>query len=257
MTIPGSEAPSGPGIAGNSVGDALPSLAGSFLKAFVYPLRSLGGWAFLFSGTAILTLTNSLRTGLHRDASPYLLVLSALLIAGYLYQIVEETVGGNKRPPSLHPEGWEDSVAFLPVLLLFFYAMSEQKGHLDEPRFQILLAALLFLGTLYFPMALLLNGFSQRFATAFNLSVGFRGIRTMGGDYALCSGFFLLAHGTWILLEIWWVGATPRGLNGARMETSAITSFVGLYLSVVQMRALGLLYRKHQERLGWSLGPDA
>jgi hypothetical protein len=245
------------------------SLIESFLGAFTYPFRSPGGWGFLLAGTAALTLTHGLRTGLHRDPTLYLLALSALLIASYLYRIVEETVTGNDRPPSLQPEVWEDAghdllhyaggvlVAFLPVLILLFYAMSEQRGHLGQPRFQALLGGLLFLGTLYFPMALLLNGFSQRFATAFNLSVGFRGILTMGCDYALCSVFFLLAHGTWILLEILWVGETPRGLNGARMGTSAVTSLIGLYLSVVQMRALGLLYRKHQERLRWSLGADA
>jgi len=242
---------------------------GSFLKIFVYPFSSVGGAGFLLAGTAALTLTHSLRTGLRRDPTLYLLILSGLLIASYLYRIVEETVTGNDRPPGLKPEDWEDSwhdllhylggivVAFLPVLILILYAWTEQEGHLGRPRFQALLGGLLVLGTLYFPMALLLNGFSQKFATAFNFAVGFRGIRAMGSDYALCCIFFLLAHAAWILLEITWVGSTPRGLNASRIGTSAVTSLTGLYLSMLQMRALGLIYRKHQERLGWSLGEDA
>lgn len=240
----------------------------SFLGIFVYPFSGARGVGFLLGGTAALTLTQSLRPGLRRDAAPYLLTLSALLIASYLYRIVEETVAGNRRPPSLLSEDLEDSwhdllhylggilVAFLPVLILLFYALSEQKDPLGQPGFQALIAGLFVLGTLYFPMALLLNGFTQRFATAFNFGVGLRGIRTMGLDYAVCCLFFLLAHATWIILEIYWVGKTPRGLNGSRMGTSAVTSLIGLYLSVLQMRALGLLYRKHQERLGWTLGGD-
>ncbi len=244
------------------------ALMGSSLGIFVYPFSGAGGVGFLLSGTAALTLTQSLRTGLHRDPTLYLLIVSALLIASYLYRIVEETVAGEDRPPRLLPEDLEDTwhdllhylggvlVAFLPVLTLLAYAFSEQKDHLGHPGFQLLLGGLLVLGTLYFPMALLLNGFSQKFSTAFNFGVGLRGIRTMGLDYAVGCVYFLLAHAAWILLEIYWVGPTPRGLNGSRMGTSAVTSFAGLYLSVLQMRALGLIYRKHQERLGWSLGED-
>ena len=181
---------------------------------------------------------------------------------------MEETVGGSDRTPKLWPVDWDDAwqdllhflggvvVAFLPVLILLFYAMSEEKGHLGRPRFQALLGGLLVVGTLYFPMALLLNGFTQRFGTAFNLGVGFRAIRTMGLDYALCCVYFLLAHGAWILLELFYVGATERGLNAPRVTASALTSLLGLTLSMLQMRALGLIYRRHQERLGWSLGEE-
>lgn len=232
---------------------------------FSYPLKSPGGWGFLSGGTALLTLGTLIR-GPRKDGSVYVLGLAALLIASYLYRIVEDTVGGDDRPPGLKPDEWDGAlsallhylggavVAFLPVLILFVYAISEQKGHLERPDFLKLIGTLLTLGTLYFPMALLLNGFSQRFATAFNFGVGFRGIRTMGFDYAVCCAFFLLTHGTWIALELFWVEATPRGINWERTIAASVTSLSGLYLSAMQMRALGLVYRRHAPALGWKLG---
>ena len=235
----------------------------------LYPFRNAAGWGFLFGCTTFLALAHGLRTGLRRDASLYLLTFSIPLIVSYLYRIVEETVGENERPPDLVPEEWQDClselmhyvgaivVAFLPILILLFYALSEEGRPLKQARFQAILAGLLFFGTLYFPMALLLNGFSRRFSTAFNFSVGVRGIGIMGWRYAACCLPFLASHAAWILLEIFYVGSTPRGLNAARLTSGAVTSFIGLYLSAVQMRTLGLLYRKYQTRLGWSLGSDA
>src|SRR5258706_11173447 len=99
----------------------------SVLSVFTYPFRSLGGVGFLLGGTAALTLTHSLRTGIRHDPTVYLLTLSALLIASFLYRIVEETVTGSERPPGLSPEDWSEVwqdllhylggvlVAFLPV----------------------------------------------------------------------------------------------------------------------------------------------
>jgi hypothetical protein len=36
-----------------------------------------------------------------------------------------------------------------------------------------------------------------------------------------------------------------------------VTTFVGLYLALLQMRALGKAYRRHYDALGWSLGSEA
>ena len=235
----------------------------------LYPVASTRGISFILAATALLIVGRSFPAGLRRNPGLYILLLATVLIASYLYRVVEDTVIGRERPPRLKPDDWEDAwrdllhtlggcvIAFLPVFSLLLFALVKQANHLREEWFQLLLVACLFVGTLYYPMALLLNGFTQRFATAFNFGVGFRGIRTMGVDYFICCLFFLATHGSWILLEVYWVGTTPSGWNGARLVASAVSAFAGLYLSVMQMRALGLLYRKHQERLGWSIGKDA
>src|SRR5262249_43123900 len=157
---------------------------------------------------------------------------------------------------------WEDLihylggllVAYLPVWILLLYAVFEQKGHLQRKEFQTAIGVCLLLGTAYLPMALLLNGFTQRFATAFNFGVGFRGIRIMGAAYVLCCFYFLAGHAAWLMMQVLWVSPTPPGLNSARAGAAAVTAFVGLYLSLLQMRALGKAYRRHYDALGWSLG---
>jgi len=196
----------------------------------------------------------------------YLFVFAALLTASYLYRVVNEVVEGSDRAPKLRPDEWEDAwvdllhyggglfVAFLPVWVLLLYSLVEQKGHLERKDFQVALGVCLVLGTAYLPMALLMNGFTQEFATAFNFGIGFRSIRAMGADYALCCIYFLAGHAAWILLEGFWVFQTPSGWNSSRLTAAAVTSLFGLYCSVLQMRALGAAYRKHHDALGWSLG---
>ena len=241
----------------------------SFAQILFFPLRRLGAVAFLAAGTAVVTFCECLGPLRGRDARVYLLPIAATLIARYLYRVLEETVTGSDAPPGIAPEDWDDAwedlvhylggllVAFLPVWILLVYALFEQKGHLHRKEFQTALGVCLLLGTAYLPMALLLNGFTQRFATAFNFGVGFRGIRIMGADYALCSVLFLAGYASWLLLQYCWVSTTPPGFNGARASAAAVTTVVGLYLGVLQMRALGKAYRRHHDALGWSLGSEA
>jgi len=245
------------------------SFLGSFGRSLFYPVSSWGGVFFLAACTTLHTLSRALPDTGRKNPKPYLFVFAALLTASYLYRVVNEIVEGNERTPKLRPDAWEDAwvdllhycggllVAFLPVWVLLLYSLVEQKGHLERRDFQVALGVCLVAGTAYLPMALLMNGFTQEFATAFNLGIGFRSIRTMGADYALCCLYFLAGHAAWVLLEGFWVAQTPKGWATSRVTAAAVTALFGLYVSVLQMRALGLAYRKHHAALGWSLGRGA
>jgi len=241
----------------------------SFARIFFFPLSSRGGAVFLAVGTGLLTLALTLGPVRRRDPRLYLFAAAAVIVASYLYRVTEETVTGSERAPGFQPDDWEEAghdlmrylggllVAFLPVWFLLVYALMEQRDHLEQRDFRTALGVCVLVGTAYLPMALLLNGFTLRFATAFNLGVGLRGIRTMGADYAFVCIYFLIGHAAWGLLYRYWVRETPAGLNSARLTAAALTACVALYLSVLQMRALGKMYRKHHAALGWTLGNDA
>jgi hypothetical protein len=249
--------------------DPASSFPGSLGRALSYPVSSWGGVFFLASCTALHTLSRALPVTGRKNPRIYLFVFAALLTASYLYRVVNEVVEGKERAPRLRPDAWEDAwldllhycggllVAFLPVWVLLLYSFVEQRGHLERQDFRAALVVCLFLGTAYLPMALLMNGFTQEFATAFNLGIGFRSIRTMGADYAACCIYFLAGHAAWLLLEAVWVAQTPPGWNSARVTAAAVTSLFGLYVFVLQMRVLGLAYRRHHDALGWSLGKGA
>jgi hypothetical protein len=241
----------------------------SFLAVLFFPLSSRGGAIFLTVCTGLLTAGQSMTPLRRRDPAAYLFVIAAILAASYLYRVADETVSGNRQAPNFKPDEWEDAwldlghylggllIAFLPVWFMLLYALVQQKDHLDRREFQVALGACVVIATAYLPIALLLNGFAQRFLTAFNFGVGFRAIRTMGADYAFVSLYFLVGHAAWVLLYAFWVLETPSGWNGARAAATAVTTFFGLYISILQMRALGRSYAKHHDALGWTLGKDA
>jgi hypothetical protein len=240
-----------------------------FWRVLFFPLSSRGGAIFLTVCTGLLTAGQSMAPFRRRDPGVYFFIFAAILAASYLYRVADETVSGNPRAPNFKPDDWEDAwldlghylggllIAFLPVWFMLVYALLQQKDHLDRREFQVALGVCAVIGTAYLPIALLLNGFAQRFLTAFNFGVGFRAIRTMGADYAFVSLYFLVGHAAWVLLYAFWVQETPRGWNGARVTASALTVLFGLYVSVLQMRALGKTYAKHHDALGWTLGKDA
>ena len=56
-------------------------------------------------------------------------------------------------------------------------------------------------GTLYFPMALLLLGFTGDWRAGFNLPLGIRSMGRLGADYAVCVALFLGTAGLAGVLE--------------------------------------------------------
>jgi hypothetical protein len=241
----------------------------SFLEVLLYPVRNFGGAIFLTGVPAVVTLTQCIGTIGRRDARIYLALLAALVTASYLYRVLESVVSGEQEPPGIAPEDWDSAwqelahylgglfVAYLPVWFLLVNSIFQRDGYLAREKILWMLGGSVVAGTAYFPMALLLNGFTQRIGTAFNFGVGFRSIWKMGSDYVFCAFYFLIGNAGWVLLQIFWVAGTPRGLNSARITAASMTALFGLYVAVLQMRALGRAYRKHHDALGWTLGEEA
>jgi hypothetical protein len=146
------------------------------------------------------------------------------------------------------------AAAYLPLAGFIVYAELYEGQPFEDADFRVALAALGVAGTIYFPMAVLLLGFSGAGAAAFNLPLGLRSMGRLGADYGLCVACFLAAAGIAAALELGWVRHTPP-LSRVGWLARSWTSIVELYLAAVGMRALGLLYLHGGERLGWVSKP--
>ena len=191
----------------------------------------------------------------------------AFLVAcavSWLFGIVRRTTHpDDRRPETLANEidkddAWEDllqflgafAVAYLPLLGLLGYALARDGRPFRDLEFGVALAATALVGSVYFPMALLLLGFSGKWQAAFNFPLGLRSMRRLGGGYAATVALFLAAAGLSCLLEVGWAARTaPLTSEGWLARTT--TSLAEVYLSAVAMRALGRLYVARGDRLGW------
>ena len=136
------------------------------------------------------------------------------------------------------------ATAFLPALLARWGLGTEGwKGGLC--------AALALAGMAYYPMAMLLVGFSGSWLGGFRLGEAVRAIRILGVDYVLCCVFvgvsFGLSTGVELGVAAVWrhVGPWP----GLAASIAAIFLELAVYAS--HMRAIGLVYRAHRKELGW------
>jgi uncharacterized membrane protein len=111
--------------------------------------------------------------------------------------------------------------------------------------------ALFFLGVLYYPMALMLAGFTQSIAELFNLPAAIRSIAKISGDYLICLGFFI---GSYLLVAVvlFVLNVAAAGLPWpVRFGIVFIGWCINTYLFIVQMRTAGLLYYAREKDLGW------
>lgn len=201
-----------------------------------------------------------------RGAGVVIFAFAFLVACGvsWLFGIVRRTT----HPDDLRPESfaaeidkddaWEDllqflgafAVAYLPLLGFLGYALAQDGRPFGEREFQVALATTAVAGSAYFPMALLLLGYTGQWQAAFNVPLGLRGMGRLGAGYAVVVALFLAAAGLACLLEVGWAGRTAAlTTDGWIARTS--TSLVELYLAAVAMRALGLLYVARGGRLGW------
>ena len=223
------------------------SLGGRVLDALQYPLRG-DGWIVLLLGTVFLIVMNF--------ASNFVF-LAGVLVTGYLVaflqKIIQSSAAGDRTVPSWPEFGdwWSDIVQpFLqftatvlllitaPLVLLGWKAVTETPG--------LVWGAWLWLGlgVLLTPMALLAVAMSDSLA-ALNPWFLFRSIAAAPGDYLGTSIIFGLP----LALQ---AGLDVLAESGQASWTSAIVSSVlGLYFLVMQMRLLGLYYFANRQRLGW------
>ncbi len=227
---------------------------------FLYPFSSFGGILFLVLATPFWAV-------LRADVVPFSGILQWFVggyIAVYMFEILYRTSMGKRDAPAAPAlTEWGEVVAnffrffgatlvsFAPAVALLVYAVVQEREPFESAGFLVLLGFLGLVGALYYPMALLLIGFSQSLLAAFNYAFGVRGILRMPGDYLICCLFFVGTFAAYVLLEVFWVAAAAGGELAGLLVAQGVTTFVVLYLYAVQMRALGLLYLTNKERLGW------
>jgi hypothetical protein len=128
----------------------------------------------------------------------------------------------------------------------------ETGGMLARGLFILLGAiALFFLGVLYYPMALMLAGFTHSTGELFNLPAALRSIAKISGDYLICLGFFI---GSYILVAVvvWVLNVAAGGMPWPlRIGVIFVGWSINTYLFIMQMRTAGLLYYAREKDLGW------
>ena len=187
----------------------------------------------------------------------------------WLFAVVRRTTHpDDRRPETVDREldledAWSDllqflgaaAAAYLPLGGFVVYAALDEGRPFHDGDFRVALGALGVAGTIYFPMALLLLGFTGQALAAFNVPLGVRSMGRLGADYGLCVALFLAAAGAAAGLELGWVRFTPvLTWEGWLARTSS--SVAELYLAAVAMRALGLLYVERGDDLGWVARPS-
>lgn len=180
----------------------------------------------------------------------------------YLWTVVASSGVGEKRSP-----GWPDFtdvwelfgafgqwvmvwVACLgPALVLLIYGVTRDGGL--GVVIPIGVIGLALLGMAYYPMALMLAGFTHDMWQVFNFPSGYRTILRMPGDYLICLGFFLSGYLAVVVIELALIYVADRMPLAPWIVIMAMCRVLGTYLLIVQMRAAGLLYYSREKDLGW------
>lgn len=224
-------------------------------SAFLYPFSSAGSVVFLVFMAPLWALARTWGG-----------CLGYLLFGGYvalwLWDILSTTsMGKHPAPGAPLMTDFGELVGcffrFFGALLIAFLPAAVAGVALaanDVPRsspLNAVPAALSLLGVFYYPMALMLIGFSERWSASLHLVFAARSIRTLGVDYLLCCVFVLVTFGVSAAIEAG-MASLPRDLGlGARAGVATVGTFIELALYAVQMRAVGLLYLANKDRLGW------
>ena len=144
-----------------------------------------------------------------------------------------------------------NAVCFGPAVLMLFYPLffDSVPGLLN-----VVGAIVLFLaGVVYYPMALMLAGFTHGVGELFNLPAAIRSIFKIPGDYLICLGFFV---GSYLLVIIILVilnvtSASTTAPLPLKIVLTLFGQFINTYLFIVQMRTAGLLYYAREKDLAW------
>lgn len=244
----------------------VPGLATSFF----YPFRSGGSVLFLILMAPVWGLVRLLGMVMIFGIGESLLgmggilmgVLPISLVGGYisvwLWEILESTAQGSDRPPSTPWPGeyWEFGkpfvrfvvafgTAFLPAILARSLLGTEQDWRGG------LCGLLALAGMVYYPVSMLLVGFSGSWTGAFRLPTALRSMRILGADYALCCVFIAVSFGLSAAAEYGAFACYLRFGTAAGLFISMTAVFLEVAIFAVHMRAIGLMYRARQRDLGW------
>lgn len=215
--------------------------AGTMLFLLVDGARSIAKFAPLYGFIAVIMLT----------------VFGTGYLTAFLRRVITSTAQGEEEMPEW-PEIQDygsDVVApflqfigtvvfcFAPAIGFTIYAAVGSPG--DSAWLGWATTASMVFSCVYFPMAFMAVAMGDSIA-AVNPMVVVPSIMKVLGQYLLT--VVVLAV---VLLVRWLLKSLLVTVLPIPLVPTIITSLIGLYLLVVEMRILGLLYRNNKDRLGW------
>jgi hypothetical protein len=238
------------------------SFTSQIVGAFKYPFKG-DGVVLMCAGTMLLLVVDGARW-ISRFAFIYGLIAVILLtifgtgyLTAFLRRVITSTAEGDEEMPEW-PEIQEFSsdvfapfmqligtvvFCFAPMIGLTIYALVGSTG--DSAWLGWATTAAMLFGCVYFPMAFTSVAMSDSIL-AVNPLVVIPSIMKVAGQYVLTVVVLAL-----ILLARWLLYRLLEKILPIPLLPTIITSLIGLYLLVVEMRILGLLYRSNKDRLGW------
>lgn len=236
--------------------------ASQIVGAFKYPFKG-DGVLLICVGTIILLVVDGARW-ISSFAFIYGLIAVILLtifgtgyLTAFLRRVITSTADGDEEMPEWPDidDFGSDVVApfmqligtvifcFAPMIALTIYAFVPGNG--DSAWLGWATTAAMVCGCVYFPMAFTAVAMSDSIFGV-NPMVVIPSIMRVLGQYVLT--VVVLAA---ILLVRWLWHRFLESMLPIPLVPTIITSLIGLYLLVVEMRILGLLYRNNKDTLGW------
>ncbi|HEV2207481.1 MAG TPA: FHA domain-containing protein [Verrucomicrobiae bacterium] len=234
--------------------------------AFLYPLKKDGALVLL-TGTIFLSMIKAgaffARFGAVKGIGLGSAICMAFLLlmtgfgAGYLTSYLRRVVTGTAMGEQMAPD-WPDLSDFAADILAPLFQLAATMLVSLVPAIVVAMgvqgagrwgpAAILVAcgaGVIYFPMAFLAAAMFDSVA-ALNPLLVVPSIAKIPGQYLLTVAVF------GAVLAAKWLGDDflPQAIS-VPVVPSVISTFVGLYLLMVEARVLGLLYRVNKEELGW------
>jgi len=260
---PPAESAAAPGKQAGTGAELLPRKPFPLLldQVILYPVQDGLSVFILICCTALLTAGDILRLG-------GIIGFGAAIIFwgiafGYFWSVMAASGMGEKRT-----RGWPDFTdpgefgtavgqyfmvfvaCYGPAVVMFFYPVFLQH---EVPKMFNLLGAigLAFLGALYYPMALMLAGFTHDTWQLFNFPTAIRSIARIPGDYVICLAFFLGTYLLAVVLEVLLGSVAARAPLPLWILLMIFIRVIDTYLIIVQMRTVGLLFYSREKDLGW------
>lgn len=252
-----------------SIEPEIPPELPSLLSAFRYPFGSGVAVTLLLVLAPLWALVRSVSTSLIQGIGEALLGKGGILlgvamlalfggyVAVWLWEVLESSGHGDDAPPATPWPG--DYVEFGSAFARFAAAL----GTAFLPAFALrsllgtdapwggVAAALGLAGVVYYPMALLLVGFSGGLLAGLRLPTALRALKVLGMDYALCGVLVFVTFGLSTAVEFGVRAAWRHVGPWPGLAATIAASFLELTLYAIHMRAVGLLYRAHAKDLGW------
>lgn len=185
--------------------------------------------------------------------APLFGAIASLLLSGYFcaiyYQLIQSTATGGKEAPEFPDTSniFEDIIwPMLQILVVGIVSFGPVLGYLfwagDESGSPMIAYALLGLGVVYFPMAILAV-----------VILGYTGALSPHIVFpAIVRGGWMYWVGVILLMVLYFAGSVvEKVFSGQIIVGHLIMAVVGSYTLMTNARILGVVYRERREELGW------